>query len=91
MRSRFITALAATVASLAPAPNFAQAADTPPSAFAPAPQSDQPDVKKAPAIRGARFTSQQTGSAGGGQLVVPLAARVAPTATNQPIDNAPNK
>src|SRR5262249_18263670 len=91
MRPNLMAALLVSLASLAPAPIHAQGADTPPSAFAPAPQSDQPDIRNAPRPRGAQFTSQQTGTASGTQQVVPMAPRVAPTLKNQAVENAPNR
>ena len=91
MRSGLIAALLLTAAPLAPAPSYAQGTDTPPSAFAPPPQSDQADVRNAPRPRGAQVTSQQTGSATDAQQVVPMAERVAPGAASQPVENAPHR
>jgi len=91
MRSQLIAALALAAASLIPAPTHAQDADVPPSAFAPAPESNQADPQRASPSRGAEFAPQQTGSASGAEQVVPMAPRVAPTATKQPADNASNK
>ncbi|MEA2947081.1 MAG: hypothetical protein QOI40_2411 [Alphaproteobacteria bacterium] len=87
------TALMIGSASLiAAVPTGSRAQDVPPSAFAPQSQSqsDQPSGRAAPS-RGARVTAQQTGSASGEQAVVPLAQRVDPIVSNQPISGAANK
>jgi len=91
MRPSLVAALLLVAASLAPAASYAQGGDTPPSAFAPPPQSDQPDTRNAPRSLGAQFTSQQTGSATGADQLVPMAPRVAPAAASQPVENAPNR
>jgi hypothetical protein len=74
----------------APLISDSRAQDTPPSAFAPQSQADKPSARTAPS-RGAQFTVQQTGSAGGAQAAVPLAQRVDPITSNQPISGASNK
>jgi len=85
------TALMIGSASLVAAvPTDSRAQDVPPSAFAPQSQSDQPSGRTAPS-RGARVTAQQTGSASGEQAAVPLAQRVDPIVSNQPISGAANK
>jgi len=71
-------------------PNDSRAQDIPPSAFAPQPQSDQPSSRAAPS-RGASATAQQTGSASDAQVAVPLAQRVAPIMSNQPVSGAASK
>jgi hypothetical protein len=91
MRPSLIAAFVLAGVLFAPAPVYAQDADTPPSAFATPPHSDQPDVPTAPTTPDAELTSHQTGSASGGKQLVPVAPRVAPAVANQPIDNAPNK
>jgi hypothetical protein len=77
-------------AALIAAPADSRAGDIPPSAFATQSQPDQPSTRATPS-RGAQVTAQQTGSAGGGETVVPLAQRVAPIMSNQPISGAANK
>ena len=67
-----------------------RAEDIPPTAFAPQPQSDQPTSRAAPS-RGASATAQQTGSASDAQVAVPLAQRVAPVMSNQPVSGAASK
>ena len=74
----------------APLISDSRAQDTPPSAFAAPSQADQHSARTAPS-RGARFIVQQTGSAGGAQAAVPLAQRVDPVMSNQPISGASNK
>jgi hypothetical protein len=91
MRTSLVAVLLLAAASLASPASYAQGGDTPPSAFAPAPQSDQPDTRNAPRPRGAQFTSQQTGTASGTQQVVPMAPRVANAGANQPVENAPKR
>jgi len=71
-------------------PTDSRAQDTPPSAFAPQPQSDQPSSRAA-SSRGASATAQQTGSASDAQAAVPLAQRVAPIVSDQPVSGAANK
>jgi len=71
-------------------PTDSRAQDIPPSAFAPQPQSDQPSSRAAPS-RGASATAQQTGSASDAQVAVPLAQRVAPIMSNQPVSGAASK
>lgn len=69
----------------------AWADDVPPSAATPQSQSDQSEVTTIAPRMDAQVTMQPTGSAAGARRVVPMARKVDPAVSKQPVGSEPSR